>query len=337
MKRTIFFRVLSGYVLVILLIFLAVAFVTPRAMKRVYVAGQIEHLEHSGAVIIPQVGSMLAAGDVNGLRKFISLIGMETGIRFTVIDTEGGVLADSSREPSDMENHLYRPEIFEALKGEKKTSVRRSSTLRAEMMYMSLPIFKDGKVIGVLRQSNFMKEVDVFFGKLRGRLIRVLLLAMVLGVLAAAFLSASLARPLSQVVEASAKVAGGDLLTKLPIRRPEEFRRIASGFNVMTEKLKDQFLEISDKNTELAGVLSAMREGLCPIDRSGRILLANPAPQAHHRRGCSGRPSIPGGHPQLGVRGPRQEGLRDRAVHPGRDSHRRPDISDRHLPPCRRR
>lgn len=277
MKRTVFFKALSGYVLVILLIFLAVAFITPRAMKRVYVDGQIEHLEHAGAVIIPQVGSMLAAGDTAGLRSFISLIGLETGIRFTVIDADGGVVADSSREPADMENHLYRPEIFGALKGMKRTSIRRSSTLRAEMMYMSLPIFKDGKVIGVLRQSNFMKEVDVFFGKLRGRLLRIMLLAMVLGVLAAAFLSASLARPLSRIIEASAKVAGGDLGTKLPIRRPEEFRRIASGFNLMTEKLKAQFLEISDRNTELAGVLSSMREGLCLIDRSGRILLANPA------------------------------------------------------------
>jgi len=277
MRKTVFFRLFSGYALVIGLFFLAAALLIPRAMKDVYIEDHIDHLEDAGHVLIPNILSLLGAGREPDLQNLVYLTGRQTGIRFTVIDPGGKVLADSNKEPSDMENHFYRPEIFPALKGEKRVSIRHSSTLKTEMMYMSLPMEKDGNIIGVLRASMFMKNVNEIFAKLRNRLIGVLLIAILLAGLTAAVLASKVARPISEILDASASVAGGNLQTKISTRHSGPFGRIAESFNTMTETLKRQFEEITERNSELAVILASIGEGLCVIDRSGRILHANPA------------------------------------------------------------
>ena len=86
--------------------------------------------------------------------------GRKTGTRITVIDAAGVVLADSEKEARDMENHLFRPEIQASLRGEKQMSIRPSSTLKTDMMYVSIPIAADGRVVGALRLSYFMKDFE---------------------------------------------------------------------------------------------------------------------------------------------------------------------------------
>jgi len=80
-----------------------------------------------------------------------------TGVRITVIDTTGRVLADSHQDFRLMENHKGRKDIDEALKGEEITIERYSKTLKNKMLYFSSPIYKDGNLIGVLRLSSFSK------------------------------------------------------------------------------------------------------------------------------------------------------------------------------------
>lgn len=63
----------------------------------------------------------------------------EMGIRLTFIDMEGNVLADSTEGPNyiNMENHLGREEITEAILTGKGESTRKSSTLGAEFLYVA--------------------------------------------------------------------------------------------------------------------------------------------------------------------------------------------------------
>ncbi len=55
--------------------------------------------------------------------------------RVTLVDAKGIVFADSEKEITGLENHLYRPEIQEARLRGKGKFVRYSSTLGVDMLY----------------------------------------------------------------------------------------------------------------------------------------------------------------------------------------------------------
>jgi two-component system phosphate regulon sensor histidine kinase PhoR len=277
MKRSLFLKVFMGHILVILIVAAAVALFLPRTMRSVYIQAETAHLDHTGTAMTARLLEIMAGGDRRELEAYVTSLRRETGIRFTVIDAEGNVLADSEKEPSDMENHLYRPEIFAALQGEKKASVRRSATLQAEMMYMSLPLREGGKITGVLRLSMFMKNIEVMYARLRTGLLRVLVLAVVLAGLAALYFSGGLAGPIGEVIDASSRVAGGDLKAKVSVRRSGILGTLAGSFNKMTGDLSASFEAESALKRELQEIISAVKEGICILDRSGRVSRANAA------------------------------------------------------------
>ncbi len=61
-----------------------------------------------------------------------------TGVRVTVINASGQVLADSQVDSRTMENHGDRPEIRAALAQGEGQSLRRSVTLQHDLLYHAI-------------------------------------------------------------------------------------------------------------------------------------------------------------------------------------------------------
>ncbi len=276
MKKTLFLRILIGYASVIALLALAVTLFAPPLMRKHHIAERASNLERMALLLEGQVAPFLMTGDAAGdLEGLVTSYGRRTGTRITVIDADGIVLADSEKEPRDMENHLFRPEIQASLRGEKQMSIRASSTLKTDMMYMSIPVAVDGRVEGALRLSYFMKDFEALMDSLRGDLLKIVGLVTLLALVLAIFLTRSVTGPLREVIDASSKVAAGDFDVTVSTRRSGEFRGLARSFNAMTGKLKDMFGEIRLQNEEIGSILASIREGLCVLDGDARIVLCN--------------------------------------------------------------
>jgi two-component system, OmpR family, phosphate regulon sensor histidine kinase PhoR len=275
MKKTLFLRIFTGYAAVIVLLAAAVTLVAPPLMRTHHVEERAAELEDQGLLLEGQVLPYVTgrvAGDLEGL---VTDLGRKTGTRITVIGVDGRVLADSEREPRDMENHLFRPEIQASLRGEKLMSIRPSSTLKADMMYMSLPLEAGGRVVGALRLSVFMKDIEVLLGALRADLFRVAGLTTLMALALALLLTRSVAGPVREFIDASRRVAAGDFEVSVSTRRSGEFGDFARGFNEMTGRLKVLFAENRLRNDEIRAILSSMKEGLCVIEGDSRIVLCN--------------------------------------------------------------
>jgi two-component system phosphate regulon sensor histidine kinase PhoR len=115
-----------------------------------------------------------------------------------------------------MDSHQYRPEVFQALQGQTGRSVRRSSTVHADMLYMGFPMFEEGRVAGVLRLSMFMKDIDALLSRLQSRIFQTAgaILALVLFVMIV--FSRSISRPIQEFITTSRRVAGGDFDARSP-------------------------------------------------------------------------------------------------------------------------
>jgi len=275
MKKTLFLRVFLGYAAVIVLLAAAVTLFAPPAMRTHHIEERVMSLERMALLLEGQVIPYLdgsAGGELEGL---VAAYGRKAGTRITVIDPDGVVLADSEREAGDMENHLYRPEIQASLRGEKRMSIRYSSTLKTEMMYLSIPITVDGVVVGALRLSYFMKDFEELMASLRGDLLRIVGAVTLVAFVLAFFLARSMTIPLREIIDASSKVSAGDFDVSVSIRRSGEFRHLARSFNAMTGRLKGMFGEIKVQSEEIHSILASIHEGLCVIDKDSRIALCN--------------------------------------------------------------
>ena len=276
MKKTLFLRIFLGYAAVIILLAVAVTLFAPPAMREHHIQERSASLDHMALLLEGRVVPYLtgsASGDLTGL---ITTYGRETGTRITVIDMAGDVLADSEKEARDMENHFFRPEIQASLRGEKLMSIRPSSTLKASMMYMSVPLrAADGRIVGALRLSYFMKDLQALMDALRADLLKVIGIVTLIALILAAFLTRSVAAPVREIIDASRRVAAGDFDASVSTRRSGEFRGFAHSFNAMAGRLKSMFGEIRLQNEEIRSILTSVREGLCVIDQDARIVVCN--------------------------------------------------------------
>ncbi len=277
MKKTLFLRTFLGYAVVIALLAFGVAAFAPPLMRTHHIEERSAELEHLSHLLEGEIVPFVTGAEAGDMEALVTGIGKKTGTRITVIGADGTVLADSEREPKDMENHLFRPEIQAALRGEAQRSIRPSSTLKADMLYMSVPLRAGDEVVGALRISLFMKDIEALLGSLRDDLLKVIGVATVVALALAFFLARSVAGPVREAVAASKRVAAGDLDVKVSERRSGEFRDLARGFNDMTGRLKQTFAECQMQSDEIRTILASIREGLCVLDGDARIVLCNQA------------------------------------------------------------
>jgi two-component system phosphate regulon sensor histidine kinase PhoR len=196
--------------------------------------------------------------------------------RVTLIDRGGIVVGDSNVPLSKLpavESHANRPEFREALRGVVGTSTRRSATVGRELFYLAIPA--EGEHSGVVRLAVDLSDVDAAVSELR----RKLLAAGAIGLVAAIAFSYALSwltlRPLREMQQVAASIAGGNLDRRLTSRSVDELGGISTAINEMADQIRQRLDEVGREKEQLQAVLDGMVEGVLVIDTGGRILLVN--------------------------------------------------------------
>jgi two-component system phosphate regulon sensor histidine kinase PhoR len=274
MKNTLFLRIYGGFCLIIVAAAAVILLFSFKTIRSSYLDDQAAHLGSLAEILKPRALAGLKEKP-EALEAFVRDLGPRIRARITVVDASGAVLADSEEAPDQMESHQYRPEVFLSLKGETARAVRRSSTVKADMLYMSFPLIEDGKVVGALRLSRFMKDIDGLLAQLRWRIVGMALAVMAVVFLVMLLFSRSISGPVREFITASRKVAGGDFEAKIALRHKGEFEDFARSFNTMTADLRSMFVASTERREELDSILSSVQDGLLVIDRDDRIVLIN--------------------------------------------------------------
>lgn len=94
-----------------------------------------------------------AAVSISGVSYLEDMDEVRENTRLTLIADSGEVLYDSGKREEDLENHLDRPEIQEALKTGSGHDVRRSETLDQDMFYYAVKL-DDGTVLRVSKNMG---------------------------------------------------------------------------------------------------------------------------------------------------------------------------------------
>lgn len=215
--------------------------------------------------------------DPSGLDRLCRDLGQTTHTRYTVIQPDGRVIADSEESPARMASHADRPEVLAALRGETGLDIRFSTTLRQRFLYLAIPIRRDGAVIAAMRASLPLTVVDLALGKLYRHLAGGGLLVAALFALLALYLSYRLNQPLQAMREAAERFARGELAAHVPVPSIAEFAVLAQAMNQMALQLNDRILTIIRQRNEQTAVLTSMAEGVLAVDLQERVIDINPA------------------------------------------------------------
>jgi two-component system phosphate regulon sensor histidine kinase PhoR len=279
--KKIFFKIFGGFVALILILsalFLVFSFSTIRSHYHKTMAQELEIL---GREMSHEILAYLDKRESRELDAFLKKMGKDIHARVTVVDTQGNVTADSEKDPLAMENHKYRPEVYQALAGQVGRSLRFSYTVEEQMLYVGLPLENGGNILGVLRLSLFLKDIEALLLRIRTTIFRSVLFTAGLALIAAFLFSLHLTGPVKRLQMASLQVAAGHFETRVRIRNRDEFRELGESFNRMTEQISRLFADLSGKNEELMNILASIHEGLVVLDKEGKIVLANDAFQKH--------------------------------------------------------
>ncbi len=280
MKRTFFWRVFGGYVVLLLALtalFLGFSFGT---IQKHYLETLVRDLERLGRALDADVISCLEADRLPELEAYLVGLGKETGTRLTVVDGDGAVLADSERDPGSMESHRFRPEFYEALEGRTGHSLRHSDTIGKDMLYVALPLETRGRVRAAFRLSLSVEDIDVLLGAMKRNLAAAALIILAGSLLAAFLFSRHMNRPVQELIRASRSVAAGRFEARVRPRLGAGWQDLANSFNIMTEKIQTLFSGLAQKKEELDKIMAGMEEGLLVLDKAGKIVMSNASANA---------------------------------------------------------
>jgi len=275
MKRSLFLKIFGGYFLVVFLLSIVILLFSFSTIRSHYLNTLTKDLERLAQVLKGRVIPYMEESRFHELDRLSKELGKTVQTRITIVNAEGVVLADSDEDPGRMENHRFRPEIFQALQGEMGRSIRLSPTIKEEMLYVALPLGKDGNISGVVRVSLHLKDIDKLLSELKAKIALVVAVMTVLLLFFAFLFSQSISRPIKKVITASRKVASGDFSLRVVLKSRDELQDLAESFNAMTAELRTLFTELANQKEELKSIISSIHEGLIVLDKSGKILLSN--------------------------------------------------------------
>ena len=198
------------------------------------------------------------------------------GARVTIIATDGTVVGESHEDRAQMDNHLFRPEVQQALAEGTGSSLRFSNTLGQEMMYVAVAVTAEGAT-RIMRVALPAQQVEASVAHLRGAIILAGLLATVGAALLAVLLAERAVRPVRRLTSVVQRMAGGDLGARLLPTTQDEVGLLTRSFNQMADRLRGTITTLSEERSRLAAVLEVMADGALITDEDGRVRLINPS------------------------------------------------------------
>jgi two-component system phosphate regulon sensor histidine kinase PhoR len=235
---------------------------------------QIEENLRSKAILVREVirDRPLKPG---GLQRRIEDLGQQIATRITLIARDGVVLADSDKNPHQMENHGDRPEIRTARGQTIGTATRFSNTLGQSMMYVALRTGKSGSAPTFVRVAVPLDRIDQQLADLHRIVWTAATVTGLAAMLFAFWLARRIIRPLQALTQGAERIAGGDYGYKVYLAGSDELATLAQTFNHMSERLSAQFTQLEQERQQLLAILSGMIEGVVALDAQQRILFVN--------------------------------------------------------------
>lgn len=218
--------------------------------------------------------------DYKAVKAYCDIIGKSSKTRFTVVLPSGEIVGDSVENSKAMEAHSFRSEIKRAFY-EKKTSsaVRYSSSTEGEYMFLAVPVFDESKVIGVVRASIPLRDINITLYSIYENIFMSFILLILVVTFLSLFASKKISDPIESIKNQAENIvlSGDNIRVSLYKKEPVELYKLALVINRITLNLKDKVKQVLRVNQEQAAVYSAVLDGIFALNKERKIVHCNEA------------------------------------------------------------
>jgi len=191
--------------------------------------------------------------------------------RITLVSKDGKVLLDTDANVANLENHLGRIEIQQAIKYGWGESLRYSNTLNKDLYYYAI-MLNDGSVIRISKPLNSITS-------LFRTSIPFVLAIMLIFIIVANYISISLTRKIIGPLNAASQHLDGvlteDYIEFEELASYEEFLPFIRKIRYLNKEIRSYAKQVKSQSTTINSITSNMQEGLILLDSKQHVLSIN--------------------------------------------------------------
>lgn len=218
-----------------------------------------EQLKNEAVYISELCSAPDGSVDLSGLSR----AGSKDENRITVIGSDGTVKYDNYSTFSDMENHMNRPEIKDAMEKGAGESTRTSATFGRETYYYAVRL-GSGDVVRVACETSSMFGMMV--KAMPGILFSIIIL-LTLAMAVAGAMSRSIINPINKL----------DLDDPLSAETYDELSPLLVRIDLQNKEMREQIKRVYGAQRENEYITRNMKDGLVMIRADGRLISVNAA------------------------------------------------------------
>lgn len=270
-RSPIFRKLLASAFLLIAVTLMVLDFYLTRYTSRREVQTVEQRLEAEARILQTEVAEV----PLPRLEDWAHQASQRAGARVTIINPQGGVLADSHHDPETMENHAKRPEIQAAYRSGVGSSIRHSHTINRDLCYLALRLNYQGEPGSILRLALPLEDVDSSIAAVRRRILWASLAAALVALVIAYFFSQSFTQRIARL-RAFAEGLVREHFSQPPLPAAgDELGALGRSLNSTSLQLRDLVDRLSVESAQREAILASMVEGVLAVDNSLRITFAN--------------------------------------------------------------
>jgi two-component system phosphate regulon sensor histidine kinase PhoR len=278
-RLNLFWKLGFAFFALLIAVLLPVDFYAERALRRDYERAGFEQLASIAriALAIPPEPSAFPPSpseDSLALREWVARMAA-SGVRVTVIASDGKVLGDSQSNIQTMENHAERPEIRDAFAKGSGQSSRHSVSVDKNLLYYAVRYSVPGGPPVVFRFALPQQAVDQELWEFRRRLSVASLVMLFVTGIASLLISQSFSGRVERLERFSLRVAEGDFRPINADRTGDGLEALAVSLNATAGRLDRTIRTLTEERNLSSAILGSMVEGVAVVNSSERLLFAN--------------------------------------------------------------
>lgn len=202
-------------------------------LKTIVMDNNKQHLENSIDIMIYNFNEM------EDLDSYALNINDSTGLRVTIIDSSGIVIAESNTDKKDMDNHSSREEILQANEIEYSSSVRYSDTMKVYFLYVAKKSVHKGKDIYIRLSMNLGELMEDFYS-LWVKLVIIFIFILVIAFYISKKMSAQIVFDIEQITKYLNEISNKNYNAVIKTKYFYEFLQISLMLKNLVKKLSNR-------------------------------------------------------------------------------------------------
>lgn len=246
--------------------------------KKELLSQQELYLQKKGTLILDQLSPdlFLTQHFSEQEQKLIEHYSTDKNERLTLMNAKGDIFYDNI-DSALTESRSNRPEVKAILSGaDFGSALRKSTTLKKELIYLALPVYKNGKLIGIIRMSE---ETTQFSNSVQSFRRYILFTLGLLFLIITAFVFALLHQknePLVTVLPVLKKIVKYPDEARSIIQDSPEWNELYHTVNLLSQQMSQTYLAYTSTDEQFHALLDELMIGVFIIDVDGKLQLVNP-------------------------------------------------------------